>query len=133
MTQFKPAAVFSNHMVLQRNKNIFVFGQGEEDKTVLVEFNGRTYSKKIKNGKWSVLLPPMEAGTEYEMIVSCGNEKKHFNNIAIGEVWLAGGQSNMEYELQNCTGDSDMLKNDVNPNVRFFYSNKMSYIDECFY
>jgi sialate O-acetylesterase len=58
---------------------------------------------------------------------------KRFENIAIGEVWLAGGQSNMEYELQNCRGGKEALQNDKNPNVRFYYTNKISYIDDNFY
>ncbi|MGN6715539.1 sialate O-acetylesterase [Anaerocolumna jejuensis] len=133
MAVFKTAAVFSDHMVLQREKNICIFGQGENDKEVKVTFNGKEYGTKIKGEAWSVLLPPMAAGKGYELTVSCGSEIKQFKNVAIGEVWLAGGQSNMEYELQNCTGGQELLKADKNPNVRYFYSNKMSYIDDTFY
>lgn len=133
MAVFKTAAIFSDHMVLQREKNICIFGQGENGKLVTVTFHGKTYETKVKGEAWSVLLPPMAAGTGYELTVSCGAEAKHFRNVAIGEVWLAGGQSNMEYELQNCTGGQEMLKNDRNPKVRYFYSNKMAYIDDTFY
>ena len=133
MAKFKVAAIFSNNMVLQREKNIKIFGQGDKDAIVTVSFDGHTYTDKVKDERWTVLLPPMEAGTGYRMTVSCNGEEKSFDNIAIGEVWLAGGQSNMEYELQNCTGGKEMLKNDKNPGVRFYYTRKMSYIDENFY
>jgi len=133
MAVFKAAAIFSDNMVLQREKNICVFGQGENNKIVQITFCGKTYDTKVKDEKWSVLIPPMKAGTGYDLILSCEMQTKQFKNIAIGEVWLAGGQSNMEYELQNCTGGQDMLENDQNPNVRYFYSNKMAYMDETFY
>ncbi len=133
MTAFKTAAIFSDHMVLQREKNICIFGQGENDKTVTVTFNGKSYETKVKEEAWSVLLPPMAAGTGYELTVICGAEGRDFKDIAFGEVWLAGGQSNMEYELQNCTGGQEMLTNDRNTDVRYFYSNKMAYIDDSFY
>ena len=43
------------------------------------------------------------------------------------------GQSNMEFELQNCTGGMESLKNDRNPNVRFYYTNKIAVKDSNFY
>jgi sialate O-acetylesterase len=109
MARFKTAAVFSSHMVLQRDKNIKVFGQGENDTAVTVSFRGENYECRIQDETWEVLLPQMPAGNGYEMTIRCKEEEKRFNNIAIGEVWLAGGQSNMELELQNCKGGKQML------------------------
>lgn len=133
MSEFKVAAVFSSHMVLQRNKNIKIFGQGENGKTVTVTFLGQAYTAKVKEEKWTVILPPQEAGEGYEMVVSCDGKDKKFCNIAIGEVWLAGGQSNMELELQNCKGGKEMLQNDKNPRVRFYYTQKNAHMDAQFY
>lgn len=133
MAQFKVAAVFSSHMVLQRDKNINVFGKGDNGQIVTVQFNGEKFSTEIVNEKWSVLLPPRSAGTGYEMTVNCGNLEKKYSNIAIGEVWLAGGQSNMEFELQNCKNGIEMLQKDRNPNVRFYYTQKNAIMDEHFY
>ncbi len=132
MAEFKVAAIFSNNMVLQREKNIKVFGQGKDNDTVTVSFLGNTYTGEVKNEKWLVQLPSMKAGTGYQMIVGCGNQRFTFENIAIGEVWLAGGQSNMEFELQNCTGGKEMLQYDQSPNVRFYYTFKTAYRDEHF-
>lgn len=133
MTQFKVASIFSNNMVLQRDKNIKIFGHGEEGQIVTVHFAGRDYQTRVKAGAWFVILPPMAAGTGYEMTVTCMENEKHFSNIAIGEVWLAGGQSNMEYELQNCTYGKEMLLNAENPNVRFYYTQKNAFKNEHFY
>lgn len=133
MAQFKVASIFSNHMVLQRDKNIQIFGQGEDGQTVTVHFAGRDFQTRVKGGIWSVILPPMAAGTGYEMTVACMGNEKYFSNIAIGEVWLAGGQSNMEYELQNCTNGKEMLLSDKTPNVRYYYTPKNAFMDEHFY
>lgn len=133
MREFQVAAVFSDHMVLQRNKNIKVFGWGENCNIVTVAFNDATVDTQIKNGTWTAILPPMEAGEGYEMRVSCGEQEIVFRDVAVGEVWLAGGQSNMEYELQNCIGGSEELKNDENPGVRFYYTQKNAHQDENFY
>ena len=133
MAKFKVAAVLSNHMVLQRDKNIRIFGEGEDGRKVAVTFQGTEYSGTVKGEKWTVMIPPQDAGTGYEMKVACGEETRTFRNIAVGEVWLAGGQSNMEYELQNCTGGDHMLKNDRNPNVRFYYTLKNANMDETFF
>lgn len=133
MANFKVAAVFSNHMVLQRDKNIKVFGQGEDGAKVTVQFMGASYSTEVKQEAWIVVIPPQTAGNGYEMTVNCNNQKKTFNNIAIGEVWLAGGQSNMELELKDCKNGLEMLKQDQEPNVRFYYTQKNAHMNEDFY
>lgn len=133
MKEFRAAAVFSDHMVLQRNKNIKVFGWGKDNSVVTVSFRGITVKSKVKDGHWKAILPPMEAGDGYEMNIFCNDKVITFRDIAIGEVWLAGGQSNMEFELQNCIGGQDVLENDTNPQVRFYYTQKNAFQDERFY
>ena len=102
MARFKAAAVFSDHMVLQRNKNISVFGIGDDGRKVTVSLGGNIAHADVINGKWTVILPPMAAADGLEMRISDGDSESVFTDIAVGEVWLAGGQSNMELELQNC-------------------------------
>lgn len=133
MAKFRTAAIFGSNMVLQREKNIRIFGQGINGNTVTVVFVGHTYTCKVRDNSWSVLLPPMAAGTGYGMTVSCDAEEISFSNIAVGEVWLAGGQSNMEFELQSCRGGKEMLEQDINPAVRFYSTGRMSYMDENSY
>lgn len=133
MGNFQVAAVFSNHMVLQRDKNVRIFGQGHEFNTVILDFMGENYSTVVKDGKWLIILPPMSAGVGYDMSITCNEENITFHNIAIGDVYLAGGQSNMEMELQNCKDGLDMLHNDNNPNVRYYYTNKNAVMDDDFY
>lgn len=137
---FKVAAIFSDNMVLQRNKKIAVFGQGVDGNVVKAVINYNEVGEarcneaqcQVVDGKWMLYLPEMKENTGCTMVVTDGEAKKEFKNIAIGEVWLCGGQSNMEFELQNIIGGEDYLKND-NPNVRFYYTQKKAYIDDEFY
>lgn len=131
--RFKVAAVFSNHMVLQRDKDIQVFGEGVNGEQVTVTFAGESVTALVIKERWIATLSPKSAATDLTMTVSCGKETIVFDDIAIGEVWLAGGQSNMEFELQNCTGGKDFLHNGTNSNVRFYYTQKYAYKDEDFY
>ena len=131
MPTFSTAAVFSSNMVLQRDKVVSVFGTGEDGAEVTAEIDGVKKTTVVRNGKWSLQLPPHKAAEGLTMTVSCGGDAKTFTNVAYGEVWLAGGQSNMELELRGCT-EKDALQNDKNPNVRYYYTNKMTLKDEDF-
>ena len=84
----KVANIFSNDMVLQRDKNITVWGLGDEERTVTVTLNGVSVQTQVCDGRWTAVLPPMSAGGEYEMTVSDGCTEKKFCRIMIGEVWF---------------------------------------------
>lgn len=139
MEQFWVAYVFSNHCVLQREKNISIFGGAAEKCTVTAEIiseTNQTIAKNStisKNGRWLIQLPPLVAQNNCTLIITCEKEQKIYTDISIGEVWIAGGQSNMEFELQNCTEGPEELADEKNPNVRFYYTNKIAWIDEHFY
>ncbi len=136
----KVAAIFSDNMVLQRNKPIAVFGQGDNGKKILVKLVYLEGEQSVnveaetvvEDGKWIAYLPPMKEHNACGMIVWDGEESKEFANVAIGEVWMCGGQSNMEFELQNIKGGKEHLEQD-HPDVRFYYTQKKAYIDEDFY
>lgn len=136
---FKIASVFSSNMVLQREKNVTVWGEADDGSVISVEIGGLKSETIAKDGKWAVVLPPMEAGGPYEMDVFSRAEKDgkkieeshRFYNVMVGEVWLCGGQSNMELELRNCKGGKELLE-DLTPdcNVRFYYTNKCRMVDD---
>lgn len=142
---FRVRNVFSNHMVLQRNKNIRIFGECKERTNVVVKLileNGNEVSADavISGNEWCAILPAQKAQTGCVLIVEAKNDITNdvlqtykYDDVAIGEVWLAGGQSNMEFELQNCKGGKETLENDKNPNVRFYYTPKNSYKTKEFF
>jgi sialate O-acetylesterase len=141
----KCAAIFTDNMVLQRNKPIKVWGHAYRNDIIEVEINGiKTRAVAVRNS-WEVTLPPMDVATGLTMTVRKTNngggdeEILTFSNVAIGEVWLCGGQSNMEFELQNAKDGREYIKNAPekaaaeNKDIRFYYTKKYSVNDEFFY
>ena len=94
---------------------------------------------EVKDSKFSIVLPPIEKGGPYTLRIVAGDELKddkvseeevkEINDVISGEVWVACGQSNMEFELQNTYDGQNIVKNLSNDRVRFFYVPKMAY--EC--
>ena len=133
MSKFTVAAVFSDHMVLQRGRNINVFGTCADEDSISVTFCGTTVQADVCNGNWRAVLPPSEAGSGFVLTVECGDEKRTFSDVAVGEVWLAGGQSNMELELQNCKEWPQVKELPADGLLRFYYTQKKAYMDDDFY
>ncbi len=130
--RIRVAPIFGDGMVLQRGKNICVFGTGEEGVVVQVELCGFSSTCTVTNGKWKVLFPPMGACRFMNMTITDVDTEEYilFSNVAIGEVWLAGGQSNMELELCNCEGGKEALENDDTNDVRYYYFPKRTLWDD---
>ena len=128
----KAAQVFSSNMVLQRDKNVLVWGEGDNGRTVTVSFNGVSRSAAVKDSKWQVKLPPMQAGEESHMTVTDGTDTLTFYNVIVGEVWFLGGQSNMELELQNAKDGAEYLSQlDENTPVRYYYTPKVATAEQA--
>jgi sialate O-acetylesterase len=95
--EVKPVALFSEHMVLQRNKPIPVFGTALPGEKVTVLFNNlKAKTKTDKNGKWIVYLKQQQAGGPYNMEIRGKKNTVFISDVYIGEVWLCSGQSNMD-------------------------------------
>lgn len=92
--------IFSDHMVLQRNKPIHVWGWAASGEAVKVALGTASQNTKAnKQGKWEVFLPAMPAGGPYTLTIA-GKNNLQLNDVMIGEVWLCGGQSNMEWPVR---------------------------------
>lgn len=103
--------MFTSNAVLQRNQKIKVWGTGCIDgETVTVTFNGQTASSTASGGKWAVELEPMSEGGPYEMKITGSNQPAEneitLENIMVGEVWLASGQSNMQFPVGTLLGNA---------------------------
>lgn len=95
------AKVFSDGMVLQRRQPVRVFGTGMDGADVCVEIGEKKACCVVKDGRWCAQLPPMEAAAGQIMRVRSKEETLIVSDVAVGEVWIAGGQSNMEFWLRN--------------------------------
>ena len=91
--------VFADHMVLQRNKPIRINGFATPHTAVYAEMNGVCAGGRTgENCKWEVVLPALDAGGPYEIIIkSSHGVTKKIQDVMIGDVWLCSGQSNMEF------------------------------------
>ena len=95
--------LFTDHAVLQRETAVPVWGWGQPGAKVEVtgSWNGvKAVAKVADDGSWSVVLPTGEAGGPYTLNVKSGKKALTVNDIALGEVWICSGQSNMEMPMQ---------------------------------
>lgn len=120
--QLELPSFISEGMVLQQKKANRIWGWAKPHDKVTVEFMSKKYGAFANDlGEWKVFLDPAEASTEANsMIISTSNEKKELKDILIGEVWVCGGQSNMEWRMSwlgnTYKREMETAKND---NIRF--------------
>jgi sialate O-acetylesterase len=97
-------AVFSDHMVLQQQERIRVWGWADANENVTVSLGKNSQSTKgAEDGRWQVELPPMMASNMAIPFVVKGNNTIEIRDVLVGEVWLCSGQSNMEWPVAACT------------------------------
>ena len=118
--EFGMPSIFSDHMVLQAGVENKVWGWAPADAEVQVEFDGATQSTKAgQDGRWSVKLAPAKAGLGHKLSAQSGGATLSFSDVAVGEVWLCSGQSNMEWGV-NISKDADLEKLMAKkPTIRF--------------
>ncbi|MBW5448052.1 sialate O-acetylesterase [Cohnella sp. CFH 77786] len=123
-------AMFSDHMVLQRGKNIPIWGTGNDGETVTVECRDKQAKAVVEGGRWKVLLPSMDAGGPFELTVKSGEAQKiALRDVWFGDVWLAGGQSNMEWSLNDSAeGPAELPKANFEQ-LRYYQVPKITYED----
>jgi sialate O-acetylesterase len=92
-------AIFGDHMVLQQNKKIPVWGWADPGEQVTVELNKVAVSAKADaDGKWRVDLAPAKVANPPTLTVK-GKNTLTFTDVLLGDVWICSGQSNMEFDL----------------------------------
>ncbi|RYQ51888.1 sialate O-acetylesterase [Bifidobacterium pseudolongum] len=138
------AAVFSDHMVLQRETPIAVFGTAPAGERVVIDLTdaqGVTVAQTMATAQtggeheteapWLAILPSLPASGPYTMRVSHETDRLDFTDVMIGEVWLAGGQSNMELELHTSEHGAEAITAASDPLLRFYNTPKAGRIDEA--
>ncbi len=112
--------ILGDNMVLQRNKNITIWGWADANEKVSVQLNKQSKSTKAdKSGKWMVVLSPEVAGGPFQLVVK-GKNTITLSNILIGEVWVCSGQSNMEWPLRSSNNAEEEIRNATFPSIRHF-------------
>ena len=130
-------SVFSDHMVIQRDMPIAVWGTAQPGTVVQVEllnpqsdhFSSSLVETDSVNGEWEITLPPVEANkgsweltvTEFDKLNIDERKKlstRTFTDVLVGEVWLCGGQSNMEWSLNAIGTTANQKKSMIQPQIR---------------
>ena len=121
IAQLSMPSFFSDHMVLQREKPIRIWGTAHSGEKISVTLGDIKKSIRAdKNGKWLVSLPPMQAGGPYTLTVKSPEQSLSFSDILIGEVWICSGQSNMEFRLRSANHAVEEIAAANYPQIRSF-------------
>ncbi len=130
----KVSPLFTDGAVLCRRKEIRIFGGAEDGQIIHGELRDEkgallaSGDAEAAEGRFLLFLPSQEARRGCSLVLSCGEEVFTARDICIGEVYLAGGQSNMELELQNADEGQELLKVHENSSVRYFNIPKRAYL-----
>ncbi len=117
-------SLLTEHMVLQRDVPIHIWGKASPGEEVSVSFRTETRSTTADElGRWSVYLKPAEAGGPFSLTVK-GLNVFSFNDIWVGDVWVAAGQSNMELLLKDTLGAKEEIASANLSKMRFFRDKK---------
>ena len=115
-------SMFVDHMVLQRDLAVPIWGKTAPNTRVSVTLGSQTVkTKSDKDGNWKVSLAPMKANTTpAQVIIKVRKSKAVINDVLVGDVWVCSGQSNMEWPLSLINNPEEELKNANYPNIRLF-------------
>jgi sialate O-acetylesterase len=120
LAEVKLPAILGNHMVLQCDAKVRLWGWANPKEKITVSFNGqKSETQAVMDGTWSVRLKPMKAGGPFEMTVT-GKNTIVLKDILVGEVWVGSGQSNMAMSVAEVNNAEKELASANYPNIRLF-------------
>ncbi|MDE7449938.1 MAG: cyclically-permuted mutarotase family protein [Paramuribaculum sp.] len=113
--------IYTDSMVIQRNRPLKIAGTANAGSRVALTLDSHTYRTQADNrGQWAVTTAPLTAVGPYEMTVSDGDSTITIRDILAGEVWLASGQSNMAFMINEGIEAEELKKVLADPKLRFF-------------
>lgn len=116
-------AVLSDYMLLQQGVPVRIWGWAGPDETVQVGFRGRSYTANTPlpgdSGDWEVFLAPSEAGGPFRLEVQ-GTNTIVIEDILVGDVWVASGQSNMDWSVRRSKNPDEEIAQANFPRIRLF-------------
>ncbi|MBT4497851.1 MAG: sialate O-acetylesterase [Gemmatimonadetes bacterium] len=113
-------AIFGDHMVLQADRPIRVWGWADADEPVIVTLgDDRAITRTDSQGQWKVVLPPRKAGGPWTLIAK-GRNRIELEDVLIGEVWIGSGQSNMQWSVAASADKEAEIAAADHPQIRLF-------------
>jgi sialate O-acetylesterase len=112
--------ILSDHMVLQREQPVRIWGWADAGERVTVGFAGQEAATAADaDGKWQAFLKPMPAGGPYDLTV-LGRNKIVLRDVLVGEVWIGSGQSNMVWPVTRSDNADKEISSADFPRLRLF-------------
>lgn len=117
--ELEVSSFFGDHMVLQRDQPLPVWGKATPGDKVTVSFRDSSVTTQSgENGKWMAELPQQSVGEAASLQISSGDRTVVFQDILVGEVWICSGQSNMEWPVENSENADSEIAAANYPNIR---------------
>lgn len=131
-------SVFGDHMVLQRDKEVRIWGKAEAGEKVVISLlhhhAANAEPRQVitipvdadQNGNWQIKLPKQVAGIAFSMTIKGSKSAKpiEIKDIAFGEVWVASGQSNMAWTVNNSNNAKEEVANSANDQIRMWTASR---------
>lgn len=128
----KLAGIFKDGAVLQRDKDVIIFGHSDGEVTAtLFDDSGKivkSVKANLKEGNFEANIGSFSAGGPYSLRLEDPDGEKVISDLYFGDVWIAGGQSNMELELQNSKNGAEAVAQADNSRIRFYYTPKVAWL-----
>lgn len=125
----KLPTIYGDHMVLQRDQPIRIWGWSAPDEKVTVKLGSASMLATHQGDQWTAVLPAQPAGGPHELVVS-GSNTLTLRDVLIGDVWVASGQSNMEWSVAMSLNASDEIARAEHPQIRLFQPPNVSLEEE---
>lgn len=92
--------LISDGMVLERDSKVPIWGKATIGEIISLTFLDKSYQTKVdEKDTWEIILNDLPAGGPFEMVIQCGTEQKIIKDILVGDIWVLGGQSNMQIPI----------------------------------
>jgi len=119
--------LFSDDMILQRDRSVPVWGWAEPGEKVTVRFAGQQAATVANaQGDWSVRLKPLSANSKPRELTVSGANTLAFRNVLVGDVWLFSGDFGVYWELYGCLNAEKEIANSGNPQIRLLKVESLS-------
>jgi sialate O-acetylesterase len=124
LAELKLPNFFSDGMVLQRDTTAKVWGWTEPNAPVKLSFSGEDHGTRAdQNGDWKIVLKGLKANSKgSQLVVEAAGSKRVIKDVLVGEVWLASGQSNMEWRVSGSANAKEEIAKAKDPLLRVFVS-----------
>jgi sialate O-acetylesterase len=122
--QLRLPAIIDDHMVVQRNTSVPIWGWAYPDQEIIIKTSWDTATVKTRSGNttfWKTEIKTPAAGGPHTITIRAGGEVRTLTDVMSGEVWLCSGQSNMEWGMDVAKDGKDLIPSINDPNIRLIH------------